>query len=684
MANRTPVLAIFLLALLLRLGYLADVSGSPYFDTLILDAEEYDYLAEELVRGNWRLDEKQTYVHGLGYPAFLAILKIPGFGAPDFRLWQAFLGALSCVLVYRIARQIFDRGAAAIAGTAAAAYWPFLFFGGELFATTFFIFIQLLLVDTLLRFDGRPGHGTGAAAGVLLGLLVATRANALLAIPVVFWWICRRPRAAHDGGRRRLWPSFAIALALTLSPLALRNHIVQGGPLPFQGAWSFYMGANPEADGTPYVRQGLQWQRHELLPLRAGFVEPVSRGFFYLRSGVRFAAENPAQYLHLLYRKFRLFWNAFEIPVSSDLSYYREHSILYRILIVNFGVVAPLAVAGLFPGGRRDDRYLLLWTFVLVSLATGMLFTVSARYRVPAAPFLIILAAHGFSLLLAFLRTRDWRRTAGFAAVLAAAAVLVHTGVDARQVDHVRPAFLMGMVHFRSGDPAAAETAYANGLAKNPDDPDLWNGLGTACAAQGRNGDAEDAFERAIALAEDYAQPRFNLGALYLRLGRRREAIAALKQGLAIDLRPVPRYQGNLALGDAFMQEEKFREAARAFERALEHRRDPNAYYGLSNARGKLGDAGSQVRALEQAVELDSTFAPALRNLGVLYLLRGDPEAAEAALLQSIRHDSTSVVAHRNLAALYSRRGQTGRARAALAKAERLSEGEPASGRRSR
>ena len=147
-----------------------------------------------------------------------------------------------------------------------------------------------------------------------------------------------------------------------------------------------------------------------------------------------------------------------------------------------------------------------------------------------------------------------------------------------------------------------------------------------------------------------------------------------MKQGLAIDLRPLPRFKGNLALGNAFMQEGRFREGADAFERALEHRRDPHAWYGLSNAMGQLGDSESQVRALEMAVELDSTFAPALRNLGVLYLTRGDPEAAEAALLQSIRHDSTSAVAHRNLAALYSRRGQPERARAALDKAERMAQ----------
>ena len=672
MANRTWAAAIFLLALLLRLGYLGDVSDSPYFDTLILDAEEYDHLADELRRGNWRLDEKQTYVHGLGYPAALAALKTLGFGPAGLRLWQAVLGALSCVLVYRIARRLFDHRVAPIAGGIAAGYWPFLFFGGELFATTFFIFIQLLLVDTLLRFADRPGHGPGAAAGILLGLLVATRANALLAVPVAFWWVWRCSGTSPPGGRRRLWPSFAVALVLTLSPLALRNHMVQGGPLPFQGAWSFYMGANPEADGTPYVRQGLQWQRHELLPLRAGFVEPISRGFFYLQSGLDFTADNPAKYLHLLYRKFRLFWNAFEIPVSSDLSYYREHSILHRILLINFGVVAPLALAGLLLGGRRDAPYLLLWAFVLVSLATGMIFTVSARYRVPAAPFLIIFAAHAFWQLATLVRARDRPRAAIFAAVLAAAAALVHTGVDARQVDHVRPGFLMGMVHYRSGDYPRAEQAYTTSLAKDPGDPDLLNGLGTVYAAQGRHREAEEAFARAIAVAGDYAQPLFNLGALYLKLGRRQEAITALKQGLAIDLRPIPRFQGNLALGNAFMQEGQYLEAARAFERALGHRRDPHAWYGLSNARRMLGDVESQVEALEQAVALDPTFAPGLRNLGVLYLQGGDPVAAEAALLQSIRHDSTSAVAHQNLAALYSRQGRHKRARAALDKAEQL------------
>ena len=45
-ANNRHVVALFLLALILRLAYLVEIRDTLYFDTLILDAEEYDYLAQ--------------------------------------------------------------------------------------------------------------------------------------------------------------------------------------------------------------------------------------------------------------------------------------------------------------------------------------------------------------------------------------------------------------------------------------------------------------------------------------------------------------------------------------------------------------------------------------------------------------------------------------------------------------
>lgn len=48
-ANNRHVVALFLLALILRLAYLVEIRDTLYFDTLILDAEEYDYLAQALI-----------------------------------------------------------------------------------------------------------------------------------------------------------------------------------------------------------------------------------------------------------------------------------------------------------------------------------------------------------------------------------------------------------------------------------------------------------------------------------------------------------------------------------------------------------------------------------------------------------------------------------------------------------
>ena len=49
--NSRHVVALFLLALILRLAYLVEIRDTLYFHTLILDAWEYDHLAQALLEG---------------------------------------------------------------------------------------------------------------------------------------------------------------------------------------------------------------------------------------------------------------------------------------------------------------------------------------------------------------------------------------------------------------------------------------------------------------------------------------------------------------------------------------------------------------------------------------------------------------------------------------------------------
>jgi len=672
--DRTAIVSIFLLALALRLVYLFEIRDSLYFATLVLDGFEYDRIAARLLGGDWLLHYEGGYVHGLLYPYLLAPLKYfsgPGNFLP--RLFQATLGSLSCVLVYRVAARCCPRPVPLIAGLLAAGYWPFVFYGGELLATTLVIFVELLLVLLLLR-----GKETGfswpiaVGAGLLLGLLAVTRSNLLLLSPVALGWIYLHTREAPSGWRKPLL-AFSLAFVVALSPFLARNYVVQGHPLPFQGGWSFYMGNNPDADGTPYARQGLTWQRLELLPLQRGIVDPSEKGTFYIGEGVRFVREQPVDYLSLLYRKFRLFWHAFEIPVSADMRYYEANSLLSRILLIGFGVVAPLALVGLGWGWSRRRDLFLLYGFIAAYLASGLLFSVCSRYRLPAVPLLMIFAACGLWEIWTLVRQRNVLRGEISLLALGLSIALVHTGVDVDRVDRLRSDWLQGHAHLRRQEYGLAERAYLNGLRKFPHDADMHNSLGVVRQHQKRDGEAEVSYLRALEIAPDHARARVNLGKLYMKQRQLEKAGAAFEEAIARDPRPTNQREAHHHLGYVHLFQQDFQQAYRAFKRALEAREHPQTYYGLANTCAQLGLVGEQVWALEQTVQLDPKFAPAYRNLGVLYLQRGDLFAAESVLLLATRHDPSSPVAYRHLGALYERLGRQDRARAAFETARTLS-----------
>ena len=664
--NSRHVIALFLLALILRLAYLVEIRDTLYFHTLILDAWEYDHLAQALLEGEGWFSTPRIYVHGPLYPVLLALLKLSGAGLVGMRLFQAVLGAFSCVLLYAIARRFFPAPTPLLAGLMAVGYWPFMLYNGELLATTLTIFIELLLLLQLVRCADRPSYWSAAGAGVLLGLLVETRSNTLLLVPVALWWLCLRTRT-------RLLVPFCLGFCAVLTPFLVHNYLVQGTPLPFQGAWSFYMGNNPAADGTPYARQGIDWQRLEILPYEAGMAaSPADRGRFYTAEGLGFMVEQPLSYLHLLYRKFRLFWHAFEIPVSVDIHFYEAHSYLSYLNVFGFGVVAPLALVGLVWNWHRWRQYGLLYGFGLSYLVSGLLFTVCARYRLPAVPLLMLFAAETVRQGALSLKGHQWRRSVALALALGAAFALGHTGIDPAQVDHLRSAWLQGQVHMRNRAYDRAETAYLQALQDDAKDADVYNSLGAVYEAQGRPREAETAYRQALALASDHTRARLNLGNLLRRVQRFAEAKSLFLAVLASDPRPAIQYEGHYYLGYLHLDQRDYLLAYDFFATALKSQQRAKGFYALANACHHLGRQDEQIRHLRQAVGLDSEFAAAYRNLGVLYLQRGEYAPAEEALRRALRLEPDVAIAHYNLGVLYMRTERRELAQTAFKTAERL------------
>jgi tetratricopeptide (TPR) repeat protein len=301
-----------------------------------------------------------------------------------------------------------------------------------------------------------------------------------------------------------------------------------------------------------------------------------------------------------------------------------------------------------------------------------LLFTVCARYRLPALPFLMVFAAQGIWQLGTWLRSRDFARAGSFLLLLGGAAALVHTGVDTNQVDHLRSLWIQGQVHFRTQHYDRAEQVYSALVRENPQDSDALNSLAAVYNRQGRKNAAEKTFKRSIEAAPDHARPWLNLGDFYLQQQRLTEARTALETALRHDPRPVTQGEGHYRLGHYYMFQRDFQQAYLTFKQALAIREHPGAYYGLAAACAQLHLGQEQRAALEQAVLLNPTFAPALRNLGALYVEEGNLERAEKVLRQALRYEPDSPVVHQHLGTLYLKLGQKDRAQQAFATARKL------------
>jgi tetratricopeptide (TPR) repeat protein len=221
--------------------------------------------------------------------------------------------------------------------------------------------------------------------------------------------------------------------------------------------------------------------------------------------------DSPGENLVLMLRKLLYMASPVSIPSNYDIYYYRRYSPLLGVLtgtpdLPLAGLVLWFLVPGAIAAGklRGPEKNALLWAGVLLA---GLLpFFITARFRLPALPFVVILLAPRFmrkaspGLKLA---------PAGVAAGLAAALLTSNTVSEGG----VNMAFHDGLAHHRMGDLERAEIlfleAYETALGRT-DGVDL-NGtdalfnLGVAALGRGDLLEAETYWRLALERKPDFA-----------------------------------------------------------------------------------------------------------------------------------------------------------------------------------
>lgn len=483
------------LALLWRFGYFLEMYASPYAYDLGVDGEVFHEEALEVVAGQWTAGE--TFYQAPVYSRFLGVLYLL-FGANPVivKLIQIILGVASCWLISDIARRVFDTRVALLALAVASVYGAFIFFAGEYLVVTLFIFLSLLALDLLIWTSTRGRPVWWWVTGLAFGLAVITRGTILpFAVVVPFWILAMRWRAGERPRGFFEAMLFVFGLALAIAPVTLHNYWADGDfvLIASNDGLNFYIGNNPDSDGMTTAVVGMRSDQRggtedQFRLGREGLDDPtaspgaVSRWWF--RRGLGFIIESPGQASRLTIRKAYLFVNAYEFGNNRVMDFVGRHSRVFAHATLRYWLILSLAAAGLVLGRGRSPQVFLLYAFVALYAGVVIAFVITARYRLPIVPVLIIFAAVAVSEWWEWITNRGWTlgkrknlRVAVSVVVAVGVAIVARPSTSAQNAE-AQAFFGEAEAYRQQGAFGAAATWYEHALEDYPEYCDAAYNLG--------------------------------------------------------------------------------------------------------------------------------------------------------------------------------------------------------------
>jgi tetratricopeptide (TPR) repeat protein len=559
-AEASAVLGLFTLAVALRAAHVLSSQASPLFESPQMDALYHVEWARAVAAG--REYQDGPYFRAPLYPWFLgAVFALFGQGLLVPRLVQAALGGLSTVLTHRIARRVFDRSTALLAGLLAATHWISIFYDGELLLETLAIPLSLAGLLGALRWLERGRAREGFVAGAFFGLSAICRPNVLLYLPPLLLYALLRRRVAWHAAAALASGALLAILPVTAINLAEGDLVL----ISYQGGVNLWIGNHPGADGSTAIAPGTRadwWGGFEDTHAQAEAAEnrqlaPSEVSRHYARRALAAIAADPGRWLALMLTKLRLFAMNWELGNNEEpYELVRRFSPLLDRLPVGFAALLGLGLLGVVAarGSAKSAPHVALTGFAAVYSLSVVLFFVNARFRLPVLPVLMVYAAHGALWLAARLRARRiWAAGLGGALALGVALTsralvpaevprnsasngeLILAQAALREGDSARALTMLeraleiwpgnlvavdalaaaGRARFEAGDFEAATRAFARLASARPRSFDAFFSLGRSELAAGRPASAREAFGRALELPEP-AEERF----LYEAFGR--------------------------------------------------------------------------------------------------------------------------------------------------------------------
>lgn len=381
------------------------------------DGERYLLVATNLLAGHGFGSILENRLSVPTQPLLIAALFLVfGKSFVVLRLFFACLGAATCALGYVLARQLFDRTTALVAGLLLAVYPPLVYLSALFeFPQVLFIFLMAVSFICLFKFLQTNRKWELFISGLFIGFAILTAPSVLLFVPLLA--LCLWSRNLQAILVR--WLVLGLAIAIPVGAWAARNHVAYGQViLVNQAAGMNFATANNETyyrygkeavvpacapgyEATPWCRDyktrgvqlGGQFSKGEIDEKQLVAIEEKN-GW---DDGLAFMRESPSRFALLAVRKFFQFWSPNPDAVHSGGAYGGKWRDL--LAIASYVPLLSLGLAGFVLTADRWRRMAPIYAYFLAFSAAYSIYLPTMRYRLPLDFFLVIFCAYALQAL---------------------------------------------------------------------------------------------------------------------------------------------------------------------------------------------------------------------------------------------------------------------------------------------
>ena len=360
----------------------------------------YDSVARNFLAGRGLVNDPGTR-HPTRAPLYP--LKVAGFYSMfgysllPIGIFQALLGALTCLLVWQAARMMSTEHVALLAAGMVAFMPEFLKYTPRLYESTLLVFLSSALVLVLLVARGRTSVWWAVAAGAIFGLLALTRLEMLVLVPFIAFW-----QFAYSSGSRRQRIGrvtiTVLVLFLVISPWLVGNQTTDVDSLAEAGGgrlgWWLWGRLGPQAKtvwedpptGPRNAERGLgavaRITALEQLETEIGTGDEAMLDPHLKREAVDFMFRHPLRIVPLVLSRIMMLWNLWPTPPPP------------LPLFIGYWAFLALGIVAAVVWWRQPEMRLLVLIVIGITLFYGFLHG-HPRYRLPASIPMIMMASVG-------------------------------------------------------------------------------------------------------------------------------------------------------------------------------------------------------------------------------------------------------------------------------------------------